>query len=138
LLTSLTSFSQIHIDFGGGVANVIQSEKVQSVTVPVMKIAVGYEINKIVTEAILQPSISRITNTPSYIGLKAGYDIHGFVPQIGYLYNYRNADDVSMNRWEIGYALKYQFQVNDNGGIYIESMYTKSSIELTAGFQVKF
>src|SRR6185312_11118155 len=72
LLTSLTSFSQGFVDFGGGVANVIQSEKVQSSVVPVMKIAVGYELNKIVTEAVLQPSISRITNTPSYIGLKAG------------------------------------------------------------------
>src|SRR6185312_10235591 len=96
LLTSFTSFSQAFVDFGGGVAKVTKASKVPDCVVPVMKISAGYQFGNIVTEAVLQPSITRETNTPSYIGLKAGYNIYGFIPSIGALYNYRNADDVTM------------------------------------------
>lgn len=137
LLTALTSFSQF-VDFGGGVAKVIASQKVPDCTVPVMKISGGYQFGNIVTEAVLQPSITRETNTPSYLGMKAGYNIYGFIPSIGALYDYRNADDVSMNRWEIGYALKYQYSVGSNGGLFVEALYTKSSYQLTGGFNIQF
>jgi hypothetical protein len=60
------------------------------------------------------------------------------MPSIGALYNYRNADDVSMNRWEVGYALKYQLRVNDNGGLFAEALYTNSSYSLTGGFNIQF
>ena len=138
LLTSFTSFSQAFVDFGGGVAKVTKASKVPDCVVPVMKISAGYHFGNIVTEAVLQPSITRETNTPSYIGLKAGYNIYGFIPSIGALYNYRNADDVTMNRWEVGYALKYQFPVGPNGGLYAEALYTKSSYQLTGGFNIQF
>jgi hypothetical protein len=103
-----------------------------------MKISAGYQFRNVVAEAVMQPAISRKTNTPCYLGAKIGYNLHGLIPSIGYLYNYRNADDVSMNRWEVGYALKYQFQINDNGGLFAEVLYTKSSYQLTAGFHVIF
>jgi hypothetical protein len=138
LLTSFHSFAQAHIDFGGGIASVTSAQKVESSNAAVMKISGGYQFGNIVTEAVIQPSLSRGVNTPCYLGAKIGYNIQGLIPSIGYLYNYRNADDVSMNRWEVGYALKYQFEVGENGGIYIEGMYTKSAIELTAGFHIKF
>ena len=119
LLASLTSFSQAFVDFGAGAAKVISSKKVPDCVVPVMKISAGYQFGNIVTEAVLQPSITRKVNAPSYFGLKAGYNLNGFIPSIGALYNYRNADDVSMNRWEVGYALKYQYSVGTNGGLFV-------------------
>lgn len=136
MLTSLTSFSQF-VDFGGGVAKVTHAAKVPDCIVPVMKISAGYQFDNIVTEAVLQPSITRETNTPCYLGLKAGYNIYGFIPSIGALYNYRNADDVTMNRWEVGYALKYQLPVGPNGGLFAEALYTKSSYQLITGFNIQ-
>lgn len=137
LLTSFSSFCQVHVDFGGGIANVTKSSKVSNCIVPVMKISAGYQFSNVVIEWVIQPSLSRIVNTPNYFGAKIGYNVHGFIPSVGMLYDYRSSDE-SMNQGEIGYALKYQFPVSENGGLYLEGMYTKSSYELTAGFHVVF
>jgi hypothetical protein len=138
LLASFTSQSQAFVDFGGGAAKVTKAAKVQNCVVPVMKISAGYQFGNIVTEGILQPSTTRLASAPSYFGAKLGYNLHGFIPSIGALYNYRNADDVSMNRWEVGYALKYQLRINDNGGLFAEALYTNSSYSLTGGFNIQF
>lgn len=139
LLTSFSSFCQPILDFGMGAAKVISAAKDDNNIIPVGKISAGYQFdNNLVAEAVLQPSITRIVNAPCYLGAKAGYNFHGLVPSIGALYNYRNADDVSMNRWEMGCALKYQNEIGENGGLYVEAMYTRSSIQLTAGFHVVF
>lgn len=145
LLFPLLSFSQAHLDFGGGAGFEKLSyvnEKGQIVNntflVPAMKISAGYQIGNIVTEAIMQPSITNHVNRSCYFGFKAGYNFRNIIPQIGYLYNYRNSDDISMNRWQVGYALKYQIKVNDNGGLFAEAMYTASSYSLTAGFNIQF
>jgi hypothetical protein len=103
-----------------------------------MNISAGYQFSNIVIAGVIEPSLSRIANAPCYLGAKVGYNIHGFSPYVGALYNYRNADDVSMNRWEVGYALKYRFQLGDNGGLFAETMYTASSYSLTAGFNIQF
>jgi hypothetical protein len=137
LLASFTSNAQF-LDFGGGVAKVTKAAKVPGCVVPVMKISAGYQFGNIVTEGVLQPAITRETNAPAYLGAKLGYNLHGFIPSIGALYNYRNADDVSMNKWEVGYALKYQLRVNDNGGLFAEAMYTNSSYSITGGFNIQF
>lgn len=137
LLTSFTSFSQF-VDFGAGFAKVSQAKKVPDCEVPAMIISAGYQFGNVVAEGILQQSVSKAVNTPSYLGAKLGYNLHGFIPSIGALYNYRNADDVIMNRWEVGYALKYQLRVNDNGGLFAEAMYTNSSYSLTGGFNIQF
>jgi hypothetical protein len=134
LLASFTSHAQAFLDFGGGAAKV--NSKVAAV--PVMKISAGYQFGNIVTEGVLQPSITRQSDAPSYFGIKAGYNLHGFIPSIGALYNYRSADDNSMNHWQIGYALKYQLAVGDNGGLFAEALYTNSSYSLTAGFNIQF
>ena len=131
VLMPLLSHAQAHLDFGGGI---VKSQDV----FPVMKISVGYQINNVVTEALMQPAVTRKVNAPRYFGLKAGYNFHNIIPSIGYLYNYKSADDKRMNGWDIGYALKYQIQENDNGGVYIEGMYVNCNYELTAGFHVIF
>lgn len=124
-------FAQAHVDFGGGI---VKSQDV----FPVMKISVGYQFNNVVTEALMQPAVTRKVNAPRYFGLKAGYNFHNIITSVGYLYNYKSADDKRMNGWDIGYALEYQIQVNDNGGVYIEGMYVGGNYELTAGFHVIF
>jgi hypothetical protein len=137
LLTSFTSHAQF-VDFGAGFAQVSQAKKVPDCEVPAMIISAGYQFSNVVAEAVLQPAITKMTNVPCYLGAKLGYNLHGFIPSIGALYNYRNADDVSMNRWEVGYALKYQLRVNDNGGLFAEALYTNSSYSLTGGFNIQF
>jgi hypothetical protein len=137
LFSSLTTLSQVHMDFGGGAENIIAGTKDDNI--PVMKISVGYEFkNNIVTEAAIQPALTRRANVPNLLGIKAGYNINGLIPSVGYMYNYRSSDNNSINGWEVAYALKYQFQLNDNGGLYIEGMYSKSAYQLTAGFHVQF
>jgi hypothetical protein len=42
-----------------------------------------------------------------------------------------------MNRWQIGYAIKYQLPVGDNGGLFAEAMYC-NSYSLTGGFNIQF
>jgi hypothetical protein len=135
LLASFTSHAQAFVDFGGGAAKVT---KAKSTTVPVMKISAGYQLSNIVAEGILQPATTRLASAPSYFGAKLGYNLHGFIPSVGAFYNYRNADDVGMNRLEVGYALKYQFRINDNGGLFAEALYTNSSYSLTGGFNIQF
>jgi len=137
LLTSFTSFSQAYVDFGGGVAKVSHAAKVPDCVVPVMKISAGYQFSNVVIEWVIQPSLSRIVNTPNYFGAKIGYNVHGFIPSVGMLYDYRSSDE-SMNQGEIGYALKYQFPVGPNGGLFAEAIYTKSSYQLTGGFNIQF
>jgi hypothetical protein len=134
LLAAFTSHAQAFLDFGGGAAKINSKVAV----VPVMKISAGCQFGSIVTEGVLQPSITREADAPSYFGAKLGYNLHGFIPSIGYLYNYRSADDVSMNRWQIGYAIKYQLPVGDNGGLFAEALYTNSSYSLTGGFNIQF
>jgi hypothetical protein len=138
MLASFTSHAQAFVDFGGGVAKVTKAAKVPNCVVPVMKISAGYQFGNVVAEGILQPTITRETNAPAYLGAKLGYNLHGFIPSIGALYNYRNADDATLNKWEIGYALKYQIRVNDNGGLFAEALYTNSSYSLTGGFNIQF
>lgn len=138
LLSSSPSFCQAFVDVGGGIAQIKKDAKVSSCVIPMMKISAGYQFSNVVVEWIIQPSLSRIANTPTYLGAKIGYNIHGFIPSIGAFYDYRNADDVGMNKGEIGYALKYQMPLNENGGLFAEAMYTNSSYSLTAGFHVQF
>lgn len=134
MVVSFSGFSQAYLDFGGGLGK----DHIAGL-IPAMKISVGYQFqNNIVAEGIIQPSITRKVNAPNYFGVKAGYNFNGFIPSIGALYNYRNSDDVSMNRWEVGYALKYQFPLNENGGLFAEALYTKSSYQLMAGFNIQF
>lgn len=136
LLTSFATFAQAHFDFGGGAENIMRGTRDDNI--PVMKISAGYKFHNIVAEGVIQPALTRQVNTPSYLGVKAGFDFHNLVPSVGYLYNYSNSDNPENNGWHVAYALKYQIPVNDKASLYIEGMYTKISYQLTAGFHVVF
>jgi len=120
--------AQVHIELGVG-ANVKTKN-------PICKIAFGMEVNKVVLEVVEQPTITRKINSPNYFGGRAGYNINGFVPSVGYFYSHASSDDKGCNEWFVGYALKYQYVLTENGGLYAEAMYINNQPEITVGFHV--
>lgn len=145
LFISSLTFSQAHFDIGGGFGNLRSDksghENTQGIGIltPIMRLSAGYQFsNNITTEGIIQPSLSRKVNSPHFFGLIAGYNLNGFIPAIGYMYNYCNSDDFSQNSGSIGYSLKYTVTVNDNGGLFIDALYSQKYFQLTAGFHVVF
>lgn len=107
---------------------------------PAFKISFGYELHKVVTEFVYQPTISKVVNEPTmFIGLKTGYNYKGFVPMVGYYYAHVNADDKSKNKWAgVGYSLKYVYVLGDAGGLFLEGLYLNKSYHLIAGFHITF
>ena len=103
---------------------------------PVMKLAAGYEANNIQAQAVMSASLSRSVNTNNYFGIKAGYDIAGIIPSVGYYYDLRNGDDKSVNQYYPGISLKGVLPINERGGIYLDGMYINKSFEITAGFHI--
>ena len=130
LLLSLPAFaqSQIFVDFAGGV----ETSKIY----PVGHISAGYEHNNIVIEAVEQFTITRAVNSSNYLGLKVGYNVHNFVPAVGYYYNYRNADNKEQNHGAAGYSLKYILILGEIGGPYAEALYIEKSVQFTVGFHI--
>lgn len=130
LLLSLPAFaqSQIFANFGAGIET--------SKSYPVARISAGYEHNKVVIEAVEQFTITRAVNSSNYLGMKAGYNIHNFVPAVGYYYNYRNADNKEQNHGAAGYSLKYILILGEIGGPYAEALYIEKSVQFTVGFHI--
>ena len=106
---------------------------------PMAKIGFGYELKKVVTEFVFQPTISRQSNPDTYFGVKAGYNISGLIPTIGYYYDYRSADDKEQNKWAgVGYSLKYVYLLGEQGGLFLEGMHVNKSTQVIAGFYIAF
>lgn len=141
---SLASSSQAHFDIGGGFGNLRSDksghENTQGIGIitPIMRLAGGYQFGNIATEAIIQPALTNKVNSPHFFGATIGYNINGFIPAIGYMYNYSNSDDHSQNSGSVGYSLKYSFSVNDNGGLFFDALYSQKYFQLTVGFHVVF
>lgn len=136
IMSSITN-GQVYTDLGAGVAYVAPPKQ-NSYAIPILKLAVGYQLGNIVGEAVAQPSISRKTNSPVFLGVKAGYNIYGITPMVGYLYDYCNSDNTEMNKWVASYGVKLQRNINENGNIYGELMYTKISYGFTVGVNIPF
>ena len=136
IFTTTQINAQLFTDLGVGAA--YQVNEMPKKYLPMFKLSVGYEFSNIVIEAIEQVAITRQANSPNYFGLKIGYHFNGFVPSAGYLYNYSNSDNPENNGWYTGVALKYQLQVNDNGGLYVEGLYINKSAMLTVGIHYQF
>ena len=104
---------------------------------PMAKISFGYELNHVNIETVFQPTISRDANTPLYIGIKAGYNICGLIPMIGYYYRYASGEDKRQNGWVgLGYSLKYVYLLGDQGGLFAEAAYINESVSTIAGFHI--
>jgi len=139
LVISLCTKSQVYVDFGAGAAYTAPTQKTESYMVPVMKLAFGgYDIGNVVTEVIVQPSLTRKVNAPNYLGVKLGYNFFGIIPSVGYLYDFCNSDDVTNNKWVASYGVKFQKNINENGNIYGELIYTKISYGFTIGVNIPF
>lgn len=100
-------------------------------------ISAGYQYNELLVEAVEQPTITRKANSNNYFGIKACYNFRGFIPAIGYYYNYKSSNNKEQNHSVPGISLKYLLILNTNGGLYIEGMYIEKSFQLTAGFNVQ-
>ena len=127
-----TCKGQIKADFGAGL--IYKSE-----LHPMAKISFGYELYKVNIETVFQPTISRDANTPLYTGIKAGYNINGLIPMIGYYYRYASGDDKRQNGWVgLGYSIKYVYLLGDQGGLFAEAAYINESVSVITGFHVIF
>ena len=139
ILLSITAFSQVHMELGYGASLPVGQLKEQPKKVlPVLKFAIGYEFDNIVVEASEEFVMTRVKNAPNLLGLKAGYNFNGLIPSVGMFYNYANADDRSNNGWHPGFSLKYQVQINDNGGLFAEGFYAHNTAMITAGIHYRF
>lgn len=145
LILPVFGFSQLHVELGGGISSATyqgindagKAETTKAI-LPAFKLAIGYEIGSIVIEVAEQPTLSRLVNSPKLFGLKAGYDINGFVPFVGYFIDHCNSDNTDYNSKFFGFGIKYSFQINDNGGLYIEGLRAGKNSQLTAGIHYKF
>jgi len=97
-------------------------------TSPVFQIEAGYQ-NKIVLmgsyEAI---PVREAKSINFYYGVKAGYEVKGFIPQIGYFFSHNGFQGLA-------YFVKYDVDINENGGIYIEAGYLEKT-QVTVGFKI--
>lgn len=149
LLVPALSQAQFSINVGGGIGTATKYTGIDEVDrpvnkntiAPVAKLSLSYQFSNIMLEAIEMPTITRTVNAPNYFGMRAGYNIasSGIIPSIGYFYTLRSEDDPAQNKWAPGIALKYQFNINERGGLYCEASYMKSgSAGITAGFIAQF
>ena len=140
LLLPVITQAQFYVDLGGGIHHSPLTTHHSPVIMPIIKISVGYQVSNIIAEAVMQPTLSRVVNSPNYFGGKIGYNIagSGLIPSAGYYFNLCNADNPENNGWYPGYSLKYQHAINDNGGLYAEAMYINHSVSITAGFMISF
>jgi hypothetical protein len=145
LLAPVSCFSQLHAEIGGGISvsqyqaiNDAGKPEQSTAILPTLKIGIGFEFSGIVLEASAQPTLSSLVNTPKILGLKAGYNINGFVPFVGYYSDKCNSDNTAYNKSFLGYGLKYQWEVIDDGLIYFEALKAGPNIQVTGGMHYKF
>jgi hypothetical protein len=145
LLAPVSCFSQLHAELGGGISvsqyqaiNDAGKPEQSTAILPTLKIGIGFEFSGIVLEASAQPTLVWLVNTPKILGLKAGYNINGFIPFVGYYSDQCNSDNTGYNSSFFGYGLKYQWQITDNGGLYFEGLKAGKNIQITGGIHYKF
>ena len=145
LFSPLFGFSQVHMELGTGASystyqgiNDAGKSQTTKAILPVLKFAIGYETANIVLEGSVQPSLSRLVNSPKLFGAKIGYDIDGFIPFIGYYSDHANSDNTGFNSSFIGYGLKYQSLLNENAGLYFEGLKAGNNYQITGGIHYKF
>ena len=145
LFSPLFGFSQVHMELGAGSSystyqGINDAGKAQPTKAifTTLKLAIGYEVANIVLEGSVQPSLSRLVNSPKLFGIKAGYNVNSFVPFIGYFSDHANSDNTDYNSSFLGYGLKYQFLLNENAGLYFEGLKAGNNYQLTGGIHYQF
>ncbi len=144
LISPIVLQAQVFVNVGAGAATFQQQIQLgegshtlpAQVIVPVVKMAAGYQINHVVLEAELRPTVTRKRNSPNNLGIKAGYRINHFIAGVGYYYDYHNSDDPTNNTTGFGYSLEYVVPLTQNGDFYAEGAYLNNSYQLTAGFHI--
>lgn len=138
-LISYNSYSQVHIDLGGGATikkEIYNKGEVTHRLFPNIEIVVGYETKFLIIQAEMKPSITRNTSASSYFGGAAGFKIGNFILEGGMYRNIISEDDPTLNNWKMGAALEYFAQLMKRGGIYGKGMYINNSFIFTSGFRI--
>lgn len=129
LMTGVTK-AQISFDMGAGYDF--------KANVPVAGMNVSYEKNNAVISLISHCPISRKVDAPLFLGGSIGYDFKNIVPAIGY-FNYYTSDGAKkISKGMIGYSLRYNLLINDNGGLFFEGDLIGSTAQFNTGFKITF
>lgn len=133
ILLAHTTSAQISFDMGAGY-------NIRAKT-PLMQLQVSGEKDNAVIGFKMDASITRKINSPTYYGFHIGYDIagSGLIACIGGYSNYASADDKSQNGFVgLGYTIRYNYIIGEQGGLFAESMYLNKSVLASVGFHVTF
>jgi hypothetical protein len=128
LLLSGISEAQISFDMGAGID--LRHKN------PIAVSNINFQKNNAVISLVASCPISRKVSSPLYLGGSVGYDFKNIIPAVGY-YNYYTSDGGNkVNKGYVGYSLRYSLQINENGGMFFQSMYVDKSVLISAGFHV--
>lgn len=126
LFAVATAFSQAHIGMGAGYD--VATGK------PIGTIIVGANILNIVLDGVVTPSITRTANVNNYFTFKIGYQVHNFIPAVGFYNDFKSSDNKELNYNCIGYSLTKIIPIQDDGrALFANVLYTKTGFQITAG-----
>ena len=106
------------INVGGGLHNLN----------PMFQIEAGYQNNIVLMGSYEAIPTREAKAVNLYYGFKAGYEVKGFTPQIGYFFSKQCYSGLA-------YFLKYCVEINDNGGVYLEAGYLEHC-QIAVGFKM--
>lgn len=149
LLIPIIAFSQVQIDFGGGIARLNKGlptaknnngEVISSRDLfYTLNISAQYKINNVVIGGDFIPEFGgNVANTPAYYGLKAGYLIGSITPAVGYYRAYISSDNSELNKYVVGYSLDYYYEMGEQGGVFGRGMYINNSFIASVGARINF
>lgn len=113
---------------------------------PVACLNLGYEFKGgVMLEGEIQPSITRNVAANNYVSVKLGYSFQlpadneaGIIPSISYCYNRKSADYTELNGSYVGISMKLYTMINDQGGLFVNTLYVHHTAQLTAGIHFIF
>lgn len=129
LMTGVTK-AQISFDMGAGFDF--------KANVPTARLGVGMEKNNAVMSLEMNCPMTRKFDAPLFLGGSIGYDFKNFIPAIGYYNFYESDGGKKVNKGMIGYSLRYNLLINDNGGLFFEGDLIGSTPQFNTGFHVTF
>lgn len=111
----------------------------------IAQLSFGYEIGILSLTGEIKPALSRNVSANNYCGGNISLNVLNPASEnnylfigAGYYYNKKSEDKIILNKYYVGYLVKYIHMTNDHAGLYIEPMYINNSVQITAGMMLKF
>jgi len=108
----------------------------------------GYEKGRFNVEGQIRPSLTRNVKTNNYIGGNIGLNLinapdaylkaFSLIAYAGYFYDRVSNDKLILNKYYFSGSLRAIKMINENGGIFAETMYINKSIQASFGIHFKF